>query len=581
MDLSAPSRTKVGADFKTDPMAKAQKGFFSSLFSRSSQGSAKSVTRRPSVPEALSDTAREPPAHNLTRKKSAPQDSKQNPHQSKARAVPNVPHFKSIKDNIRELGLTAPVVLTQPQVAGSGTVSSQFDRAASPEADMFFVRSLSRNTNPTFSRGNVSTVSDPAVDIEQPIMDITSGDAQFAHSSSLAASCSGPSSDRAGQMGLVETIEVISSTAPDTAPPSVANGSNPSNREPPVPSSRSITSGPSTSQSKHSRTPSSTHPGRPQKAPSASGESGRASVASRRNQPYVAVAPASLFHVDEGFFGRPKIPPPLKIIPKKNKTHQRTQTAPASPPPTIVTHERPLTRAASMRSHTTHQTPVRRAPATEPVGFFPVPNVLTSGKAVARARSPSIPSPCSRTVSPILPPSSPDIELGIPGPLPTDAQTLDQHILSRINTQTTVATHHTQWSAASTPESSRAKWTWTPPESWSGPPSAVSSADSGDRPPSRFSKMARLRRPKSTSRSVSSVSSMKPPYSHPNTSSPTLTYTTTTTLGKGPMPYIVKEESDSPGVIVKMQGHEGHWEEAALKDVIPHLRELKSRPLSD
>jgi hypothetical protein len=93
-----------------------------------------------------------------------------------------------------------------------------------------------------------------------------------------------------------------------------------------------------------------------------------------------------------------------------------------------------------------------------------------------------------------------------------------------------------------------------------------------------FSSMARLRRPKSSSRSVTSIS--KPPYSHPNTSSPNLSPSATTKLGKGRVPPIVQDKSDRTGVIVKMQGHDGDWEEAALQDVIPCLREMKSSALS-
>jgi hypothetical protein len=42
------------------------------------------------------------------------------------------------------------------------------------------------------------------------------------------------------------------------------------------------------------------------------------------------------------------------------------------------------------------------------------------------------------------------------------------------------------------------------------------------------------------------------------------------------VPPIAREKSDSTGVMVKMQGHDGDWEEAALQDVIPCLREMKS-----
>lgn len=577
---AASPRSRVSTDLKTDTMAKTQKGFFSSLFSRSFKGSAKSAVQRPSAAEALSHTPKEPlaPVHNLSRQRSAPQDLTPHLRHNEVSVIPDIPRFKSIKDNLHELGLTTPVVLTQPQVAGSETVLSQLDRT-SPRADMFFQRSLSRKTSrtssqsrPGSSRGNALVASDHAINIELPVLDITSADIQFASPPS-ATSCL--SSGQASQVALADKIAIPSSTAPDTVPSSVQNHSNPSNREPPVPSSPSVASRPSSSHSKHSRITSSTPSGRPRTAPGgsqASELSGRTSVVSMRPQRHVIGEPISLFPVNEGFFGRPKLPPPLKVIPKKVKKHQRTQTVAASP--TTTAHERPLTRALSTRSHTTHH---RRAPANEPMGLFPIPNSLTSsGRSVTLTRNPSVLSPGSRSAGSVLPSLPSERRPELPSPSPTRAQAPNERSLSRINTQTSVTSHQTQISTTSASESPPAKWTWTPPQSWSGPSSAVSSAESGDHNSKKaaISTMVRLRRPKSSSRSVSSVP--KNIYSHPNTSSPTLSPSATTKLGKGPVPPIAQDKRVSPGVIVKMQGHEGDWEEAAVQDVIPRLREMKS-----
>ncbi|KAG1771945.1 hypothetical protein EV702DRAFT_628138 [Suillus placidus] len=586
LPASPGARVPVSADLKTEPMAKAQKGFFSSLFSYPPKWS---VIGRPRAPEALSHTPSEPlvPAHDLSRVQSAPQDLTPNLHQSKVSVVPNVPPFKSIKDNLHELGLTTPVVLTQPQVTGSETVLSQLDRPTSPRADMFFQRSLSCNTSRTSSesrhessRGNALVASDHAINIELPILDITSANIQFAAPPPSAMGC--PNSGWASQVDLVEKIIIPVSTAPDKAPPSVQGGSKTSNGEPPIPSSPSIASRSSTSQSKQSRIPSSTLPKRPRTAPGGSSELSRQNSVASGRQRHVTGEPVSLFPVDEGFFGRPKLPPPLKVIPKKVKKHQRTQTLAASPPSTTVTHERPVTRALSTRSHTTHQTPAWRAPASEPAGLFPIPNILTSDRSVIITRKSSVLSHSSRSAGPGPLPLPSDSELEIPQPSPSRAQAPKERSLSRINTQAIVASHQTQFSAPSAPELPPAKWTWTPPSSWSGPSSAVSS-ESGDSSHSSkkvtFSSMARLRRPKSSSRSVASVS--KSLCSHPNTSSPTLAPSATTKSGKGRVPPLVQDKSDSTGVIVKMQGHEGDWEEAALQDVIPRLREMKSSALSD
>lgn len=566
------------ADLKTESVAKAQKGFFSSLFSCSPKRSSKSVTERPRAPEALSHTPSEPLAlaHDLSRVQSAPQDMAPNLHQSKVRVVPDVPQFKSIKDNLRELGLTTPVVHSQPRVAGSETVLSQLDMAAYPRADMFLQHTLSRKTSCASSksrhespRRNTIVASDHTINIELPILNITSANVQTAPSSPPATSC--PSSDQAGRVDLAEKITIPVSTARDNAPPPVQGDSNISNREPHVPSSPSAASR-STTHSKRSRIPS---PGRPRTAPGRSSElSGRTSAASVRPQRHVNEEPISLFPVDEGLFGRPKPPPPLKVIPKKVKKHQRTQTL-ASPTPT-TTHERPLTRTLSTRSHIKHQAPAW--PANEPVGLFPIPNILPSAKPVALTQRPSV---LSRSRSSPTPPLPLDSELELSPPSPSHTQAPSERLLSRIDTQTTVASHQTQFSSTPAPESPPARWVWTPPSSWSGPSSAVSS-ESGDGSHSgkkvAFSSMARLRRPKSSSRSVTSIP--KPLYTHPNTSSPNLTPSATTKLAKGRVPPIVQQKSDSAGVIIKMQGHDGDWEEAALQDVIPCLREMKSCALS-
>lgn len=583
------ARVPVSADLKTERMAKVQKGFFSSIFSRPPKRSPKPVIGRPRALGAFSHTPNEPlaPTHDLSRVQSAPQALTLNLPQRRVSAMSEVPRFKSIKDNLHELGLTTPVVLKQPQVAGSETVLSQLDRAASPRADMFFQRSLSCNARRTesmsrheSSRRNTLVASDHAINIELPILNITSADVQFA-SSPLSAITSCPNSGQASQVDLVEKITIPVSTTPDKAPPSAPSGSNTSNREPPIPSSPSVASRSSTSQSKQSRTPSSTFPGRPRTAPGGSSElNRRTSVASERPQRHVPREPVSLFPVDEGFFGRPKVPPPLKVIPKKVKKHQRTQTLAASPPPATITHERPLTRALSTRSHTTHQMPAWQAPASEPEGLSSIPNILTSDKsAILTQRSSALPH-SSRSAGPDPRPVPSDSELELAPPSPSRTQAPNKRSLSRINTQTAVASHRTQFSTTSAPELPRAKWMWTPPSSWSGPSSAVSSesGDSSHSSKKMFPSMGRFRRPKSSSRSLASTS--KSLYSSPNTSSPTLSPSATTKCEKGRVPPIAEDKSDSTGVIVNIQGHEGDWEAAALQDVIPRLREMKSSALS-
>jgi hypothetical protein len=91
--------------------------------------------------------------------------------------------------------------------------------------------------------------------------------------------------------------------------------------------------------------------------------------------------------------------------------------------------------------------------------------------------------------------------------------------------------------------------------------------------------MTRLRRPKSLSRSLTSTS--KTLYSNPNTSSPTLAPSATTKHDKELVFPIAQDKNDSTGVIIKMQRHEGNWETAALQDVIPRLREMRSSALSN
>lgn len=593
---SPSARVPVSADSKTEPMAKvAQKGFFSSLFSWSPKRSAKCAIERPSAAEALSHPPSEPlaPTHdlsrvqsvpqaftpNLSRVQSAPQAFTPNFPQSKVNTVPDIPRFKSIKDNLRELGLTTPVVLTQPQVAGSEAVLPQLDKVASPRADMFFQHSLSHNTNPASSkprhessRGNALVASDHAINIELPVLNITSANVHFAPLPPSATA-------QANHADLVEKIATPVSTAPDEAPIFVQGGSSTSNREPPIPSSPSVASRPSISQSNQSYTPSSTRPKRPRTAPGGSSElSKRTSVAPGRPQRHANREPTSIFPVDEGLFGRPKLPPPLKVIPKKARRHQRTQTLVASPSPTTMTHERSLTRAASAHSHKTHQTPARLASVNEPVSLFPIPNTLTSDKSVLLNRKSSL-SHSSRSASPSSPPLPLDDELELPPPSPLDTQAPDECSLSRINTRTTVASHQIQLPATPAPKLPSAKWAWNPPSSWLGPSSAVSS-ESGDSPHSskKAFSIIRLRRPKSSSRSVASIS--KSVYTHRNTSSPTLTLSATK-LGKGRMPPMVQDKRDGTGVIVKMQSHEGDWEAAAFQDVIPRLREMKNSALSN
>ncbi|KAG1797692.1 uncharacterized protein HD556DRAFT_234697 [Suillus plorans] len=592
---SPSARVPVSADSKTETMAKAaQKGFFSSFFSWSPKRSAKCAIERPSATQALSHAPSEPPAPthdlsrvqsvpqiltpNLSRVQSAPQAFTPNFPQRKVNTVPEIPRFKSIKDNLRELGLTTPVVLTQPQVAGSEAVLSQLDKVASPRADMFFQHSLSHNTSPTSSkprhessRGNALVASDHAINIELPVLNITSANVHFAPLPPSATA-------QANHADLVEKIATPVSTAPDEAPIFVQGGSSTSNREPPIPSSPSVASRPSISQSNQSHTPSSTRPKRPRTAPGGSSElSKQTSVAPGRPQRHATKEPASIFPVDEGFFGRPKLPPPLKVIPKKVKRHQRTQTLVPSPSPTTMTHEQSLTRAASARSHKTHQTPARLASVSEPAALFPIPNVLTSDKSVLINRRTSL-THSSRSV-PSSPPFPLDDELELPPPSPLHTQAPDECSLSRINTRTTVASHQTQLPATPAPKLPSEKWAWNPPSSWLGPSSAVSS-ESGDS--SHSSKKAfsiiRLRRPKSSSRSVASIS--KSLYTHRNTSSPTLTVSATK-FGKGRMPPMVQDKNDSTGVIVKMQSHEGDWEAAAFQDVIPRLREMKNSALSN
>ncbi|KAG2060073.1 hypothetical protein BDR06DRAFT_1003121 [Suillus hirtellus] len=593
ISTSPGARVPMSADSKTEQMAKAaQKGFFSSFFSWSPKRFTKCAIERPSATEALSHTPSEPlaPTHDLSRVQSVPQPLTPNlsrvrsaPQalnfpQSKVNTIPDVPRFKSIKDNLRELGLTTPVVLTQPQVAGSEAVLSQLDKTASPRADMFFQHSLSHNTSPTSSkprhessRGNALVASDHAVNIELPVLNITSANVHFAPLPPSATA-------QANHADQVEKSATPVSSAPDEAPIFVQGGSSTSNREPPIPSSPSVASRPSISQSNQSHTPSSTRPKRPRTAPGDSSElSEQTSVASGRPQRHANREPASIFPVNEGFFGRPKLQPPLKDIPKKAKRHQRTQTVVPSPSPTTMTHERSLTRAASARSHKTHQTAARLASVNEPASLFPIPNTLTSEKSVLNRKSSLTHS--SRSVGPGSPLLSSDDEFELPPPSPLYAQTPDECSLSRINTRTTVASHQTQLPATPAPKLPSAKWAWNPPSSWLGPSSAVSS-ESGDSPHSskKAFSIIRLRRPKSSSRSVASIS--KSVYTHRNTSSPTLTLSATK-LGKGRMPPMVQDKRDSTGVIVKMQSHEGDWEAAAFQDVIPRLREMKNSALSN
>ncbi|KAG2064463.1 hypothetical protein BDR04DRAFT_260937 [Suillus decipiens] len=588
MVFPAPGTTvPVSADVKPEPMAKGQKGFFSNLFSSSPKKPARPVIGRPRPLEALPHTMMSESlelAYDRLRLHSDPQSLAPNLPQSRVNVVPNVPQFMSMKDNLHELGLTTPVVLMQPQVAGSETVLSQLDRTPSPRLDMHFQRSLSRNLSCTSrhepSRGSAILTADHSVNVELPILNITYADVQFDPSPPSPTSCSssGPS-----QVDLIEEIPITVPTTPNEpeAPPFVQGGSSTSNRGPPAPSSPSVANHPS--QSRQNYPPPSALPAREPRTVhgDSSGVNRRFSITSVR--PHQATGePASLFPVDEGFFGRPKPPPPLKMIPKKGKKHQRAETAVAapSPPPVIITHERPLSRALSANSRSTHQTPTRRAAVTEPAGLFPIPNTLVSNKPVpVLARSPSVPSHGSRSPDPGPPPLPSSIELGRPSLSPLQTQASNECSLSQINTQTTFSSHQTQSSATSAPESPP---TWTPPSSWSGPSSAVSSrsGDSSHSGKKAFPSMTRLRRPKSLSRSVASISESRSFYSCLNNSSPILTPSVTTTPGKGRATPIVQDKSDTTSVIV-MQGHEGDWEAAALKDVIPRLRRMKNSTLSN
>ncbi|OAX40575.1 hypothetical protein K503DRAFT_855256 [Rhizopogon vinicolor AM-OR11-026] len=562
MALPETPRTRFRGDLN-DPVAKARKGFLSRLIVRPPQVSAKTVVRRPSTPEVRSHTPREPPERNLLREQPAPLILTQDPPQSEASVNVAIPLCKSIKDNLQELGLTTPVVLTQPQVTGSETPLLRVDTTVSPQNMLFNrVRLESRKTSHTSSsqsrpgsspRGKVHMTSNYAINSEQPVWDSRCSDGRFAPLTTSTSNCPGSSPCPPSRMAVVEKFEEVpSSTTPNTVPSSIQNDSTPFSKVPPITSSTSTPS--PSAHSMHSHTPLSNCSKRRQKSPSV--DSGRVSVASRRSQRQVPAEPVSLFPVDEGLFGRPKPPPPLKIIPKKTKTHQRKETAPASLLPSTGSHERPPTRTSHTRSQTMHQTLVRRTPPSEPEGYFRVPD----GSIYSDSATP--PS--------LLPDSAPEV-IHIRAP--------KGHSLSRTSTYTSVTSDETQVSATSAPDLPKnTKWTWTPPASWSGPSSAAST-EGGDSAPNTkkpvFSTMAHLRRAKSSPRLV--VSAFKFLYSLPDTSSATPAHSVTTKLGdKDP----AQDKRSSHGVIIKIQGFHGDdLREAPLHDVIPRLRKLKSSAL--
>lgn len=222
-------------------------------------------------------------------------------------------------------------------------------------------RTSSSQPRPRSSRKGVPMTSEYDVNSEQPVLDITYSDARFATSTSSLPSLL--PYGQANRMAAVEQSgEVLISTAHDTVPSSVQRGEIPFSRDPPI-SSSSTPSSPSTSHSM--RDPPCSRTKRKQRVPSVDSE--RMSVASQHSQQRVPVEPASLFPVDEGLFGRPKLPPPLKVIPKKIKQHRRKETAPASLLPTNTSLERPPARISHNRSKTIHHTSVRQleAPPTD------------------------------------------------------------------------------------------------------------------------------------------------------------------------------------------------------------------------
>jgi hypothetical protein len=323
---------------------------------------------------------REPLRRSKSRRHPTPQILTPDPPQSEACEIVDVPRCKSIKDNLQELGLTIPVVLTHPRVAGSETVLPRMDKAVSPQ-DMLFssMRSASSKASctsspqsrPESSRGNIHMASYYAVNNDQPVLDITSSDDWFTPLTTPTSSRPGSSRGHASRVAVIEEFEDV--PLPDAYNTVASSVQNNFSRVPPVQSCPTTPSGPSTSDSIHDHASSSNCPTRQQKSLSAHNR--RISIASRDSQRYIAVEPASLFPVDEGLFGRPKPPPPLKIIPKKTKKHRRKATV-----ATITSHERPLTRTAHTRSQTIHS--VQQVPLSQPMGYFHVSDLIPSDRSV-------------------------------------------------------------------------------------------------------------------------------------------------------------------------------------------------------
>jgi len=112
-------------------------------------------------------------------------------------------------------------------------------------------------------------------------------------------------------------------------------------------------------------------------------------------------------------FGCPKLPPPLRSFQKGHKALANVNSR-YLPPPTTITHERPLMRALSICSHRTRQTLAGRAPASKPAKSFSMPNILTSDKYVDLTRRFSVRSNSSRAAGLDPPMLLSDSELELP-----------------------------------------------------------------------------------------------------------------------------------------------------------------------
>lgn len=422
-------------------------------------------------------------------------------------------------------------------------------------------RTSSSQSTPRSSRRKVHTTPD-ALNSEQPVLDITYDDGRFGHLATSKRSLPGSSPGQASRIAVVEKFEEVPLSTPHKKVPSfVQNDKIPSSKIPQIPSSTSTPSNPST-HSMHNHAPSSSCSERQQKSPGV--DSGRMSVTSGRFQRHVPAEPASLFPVDEGLFGRPKPPPPLKIVPKKTK--KQKDTVPVSLLPATRSHEHLPMRTSHTRSQTVSQMPV--------LGHFHKHN--RSDWSVVTTWRLSIFSSLPDSTFPLL---RSDSTPELPAPAPAHVQAAKEQSLSRTSTLMTVASDQTQASSTSAPELPKnTKWMWTPPADWSGPSSSKSS-ESEDSTPSRKKPvfLGHLRRAKSSSRLIVSAAKLLPSY--PDKSSTTPAHSAMTKLDdKGRVPST--PERDSYGVIVKMQGFRGDdLKEAPLHDVIPRLRELKSSAL--